>query len=114
MIRRPPRSTLFPYTTLFRSEPGNRVLGYLFVIRAAIFLPWAWAFERGQASFVFNADQVMVVTTGFALVVTDLSRRRQQLETANAGLHQSEQRFRDYAETASDWFWESGPTHELT
>src|SRR5256885_10052809 len=23
MIRRPPRSTLFPYTTLFRSEAGN-------------------------------------------------------------------------------------------
>src|SRR5256885_4927723 len=23
MIRRPPRSTLFPYTTLFRSEPRN-------------------------------------------------------------------------------------------
>src|SRR2546422_6032640 len=23
MIRRPPRSTLFPYTTLFRSLPGN-------------------------------------------------------------------------------------------
>src|SRR3712207_7333590 len=25
MIRRPPRSTLFPYTTLFRSESGERV-----------------------------------------------------------------------------------------
>src|SRR5260370_1136187 len=24
MIRRPPRSTLFPYTTLFRSMPGPR------------------------------------------------------------------------------------------
>src|SRR2546422_3420776 len=24
MIRRPPRSTLFPYTTLFRSHPGVR------------------------------------------------------------------------------------------
>src|SRR5690348_18272423 len=24
MIRRPPRSTLFPYTTLFRSEHGER------------------------------------------------------------------------------------------
>src|SRR3712207_7846810 len=24
MIRRPPRSTLFPYTTLFRSTPGRR------------------------------------------------------------------------------------------
>src|SRR3712207_8521650 len=23
MIRRPPRSTLFPYTTLFRSDPGR-------------------------------------------------------------------------------------------
>src|SRR5436309_10509230 len=29
MIRRPPRSTLFPYTTLFRSRygPGRRALG---------------------------------------------------------------------------------------
>src|SRR3712207_9114626 len=25
MIRRPPRSTLFPYTTLFRSEVGERL-----------------------------------------------------------------------------------------
>src|SRR5687767_15519917 len=25
MIRRPPRSTLFPYTTLFRSPPGSCV-----------------------------------------------------------------------------------------
>src|SRR3712207_8824797 len=25
MIRRPPRSTLFPYTTLFRSAPGHVV-----------------------------------------------------------------------------------------
>src|SRR2546430_5936972 len=27
MIRRPPRSTLFPYTTLFRSEEGERAEG---------------------------------------------------------------------------------------
>src|SRR5437762_5792510 len=27
MIRRPPRSTLFPYTTLFRSVPGPGVAG---------------------------------------------------------------------------------------
>src|SRR5687768_18063816 len=26
MIRRPPRSTLFPYTTLFRSEKGGRAI----------------------------------------------------------------------------------------
>src|SRR2546422_3536024 len=27
MIRRPPRSTLFPYTTLFRSQPLRKVSG---------------------------------------------------------------------------------------
>src|SRR3712207_9534335 len=27
MIRRPPRSTLFPYTTLFRSDGGDLVVG---------------------------------------------------------------------------------------
>src|SRR3712207_7515181 len=41
MIRRPPRSTLFPYTTLFRSEGGT----------APGFIPgidWSdhWSFER--------------------------------------------------------------------
>src|SRR5206468_9002130 len=27
MIRRPPRSTLFPYTTLFRSQRGDSIAG---------------------------------------------------------------------------------------
>src|SRR6267378_727805 len=34
MIRRPPRSTLFPYTTLFRSEPHLGPGGDLVAIRA--------------------------------------------------------------------------------
>src|SRR3712207_8867757 len=29
MIRRPPRSTLFPYTTLFRSKSGSQVQGII-------------------------------------------------------------------------------------
>src|SRR2546430_17239074 len=29
MIRRPPRSTLFPYTTLFRSDKGVAVLEFM-------------------------------------------------------------------------------------
>src|SRR3989442_12596685 len=32
MIRRPPRSTLFPYTTLFRSNPRNTTLMFLGVL----------------------------------------------------------------------------------
>src|SRR3712207_7163159 len=31
MIRRPPRSTLFPYTTLFRSRCGGSALGSVFI-----------------------------------------------------------------------------------
>src|SRR2546426_4676866 len=37
MIRRPPRSTLFPYTTLFRSHPGVRALPVALLTAAAAF-----------------------------------------------------------------------------
>src|SRR5438034_4768346 len=33
-IRRPPRSTLFPYTTLFRSSPGWRRAGFSRFLRS--------------------------------------------------------------------------------
>src|SRR3712207_7068794 len=36
MIRRPPRSTLFPYTTLFRSAAYNRVLASANAVNCAI------------------------------------------------------------------------------
>src|SRR2546430_8231085 len=39
MIRRPPRSTLFPYTTLFRS-----IVAALLVPSIALGLGWRWAF----------------------------------------------------------------------
>src|SRR2546422_1330795 len=48
MIRRPPRSTLFPYTTLFRSELAHRALDLagqgafgLWTRRADLVLRWA-------------------------------------------------------------------------
>src|SRR5256886_17446464 len=37
MIRRPPRSTLFPYTTLFRSHPFNQITGGLVAAGADVF-----------------------------------------------------------------------------
>src|SRR5258708_32422843 len=36
MIRRPPRSTLFPYTTLFRSQEEQSCLCYAFCMTAKI------------------------------------------------------------------------------
>jgi len=41
---------------------------------------------------------------------TDIEDRKR----AEVALRESEQRFRDYAETASDWLWETGPDHRLT
>jgi len=40
---------------------------------------------------------------------TDIEDRKR----IEAALRQSEERFRDYAETASDWFWETGPDHRV-
>ncbi|MFO0986783.1 MAG: PAS domain-containing sensor histidine kinase [Alphaproteobacteria bacterium] len=33
---------------------------------------------------------------------------------AEQRIRESEERFRDYADTASDWYWETGPDHRLT
>jgi PAS domain S-box-containing protein len=41
---------------------------------------------------------------------TDIEDRKR----AEEALRESEQRFREYAETASDWFWETGPDHRVT
>ena len=40
---------------------------------------------------------------------TDIEHRKQ----TEVALRESEQRFRDYAETASDWLWETGPDHRV-
>src|SRR2546430_5206044 len=54
MIRRPPRSTLFPYTTLFRSQEGDVVYASLFVPdlgRAKAFFGsvFDWTFGPGSS-----------------------------------------------------------------
>src|SRR5690242_21282781 len=40
MIRRPPRSTLFPYTTLFRSHHGYRRRAGLYLDAKRVVLRW--------------------------------------------------------------------------
>src|SRR5215831_9340780 len=47
-------------------------------------------------------------------VLAAFERMRQNLERAYGDLRESEQRFRDYAETASHWFWATGPDHAFT
>src|SRR3712207_6974184 len=49
MIRRPPRSTLFPYTTLFRSR-GSRGVHPARRGRACVLRPWRELSERDRRS----------------------------------------------------------------
>src|SRR5256885_8810617 len=70
MIRRPPRSTLFPYTTLFRSAadnagyginlhgtPGDKATGHIF------WFPYAESNQRGD--ILLDTNAVFNVVFGF-------------------------------------------------
>src|SRR5258708_17149896 len=48
MIRRPPRSTLFPYTTLFRSPVGRPVSRSTRRIRSSLSWCWVWVAWRSE------------------------------------------------------------------
>src|SRR3712207_7872626 len=59
MIRRPPRSTLFPYTTLFRS--GLRVA----LIGTSPRHEWfAWPFQKPESGLVTFSDFLALAHTG--------------------------------------------------
>src|SRR3712207_7421538 len=83
MIRRPPRSTLFPYTTLFRSLVlPLLVWGYPFAPRS-----WAAAVERWEREGVrlqnpapvlrWNADKIYLET---------LDRKSTRLNSSHANI----------------------------
>src|SRR3712207_7432117 len=80
MIRRPPRSTLFPYTTLFRSDGGRWAQD-----RARLLLPCGGgAFPPGPAG------------GGRVRRGRDLEGRCRTLETVRSEEHTSELQSRQY------------------
>lgn len=67
----------------------------------------------GSVKYVHAVARATKDATGqfeFVGAVTDVTAAKD----AEQVLRESEQRFRDYAETASHWFWESGPDHRMT
>jgi PAS domain S-box-containing protein len=57
----------------------------------------------GLAAFGEDRDQGVA----FVLDLTELKRAEEESRA-------SEAKFRDYAESASDWYWETGPDHKFT
>src|SRR2546422_4632157 len=72
MIRRPPRSTLFPYTTLFRSLGSWHCQGARFQGLSN--------FERSSISLVMVGSRNEVVTSPDILVLTAASMAQQRSE----------------------------------
>jgi PAS domain S-box-containing protein len=70
-------------------------------------------FDGSYRWFLFEAeplrDQTGNIISWYGSA-TDIEDRK----LAELSLRESEQRFRDYAETASDWLWETGPDHRIT
>ena len=63
---------------------------------------------------VLDSDGDVSEIIGTHMDVTEQHAAKEKLEKAVLALRESEQRFRDYAETASDWLWETGPDHRVT
>lgn len=73
-------------------------------------------------------DELDEVVSSFNRMLAGLQKSYEQLRQANhqlkvdnrvltrteAALRKSEQLFRDYTDTASDWLWEAGPDHRFT
>src|SRR5258706_10882921 len=57
MIRRPPRSTLFPYTTLFRSQSRAECFSRQVIVSSAKLLRSAWKAERILADFLQRSEE---------------------------------------------------------
>ena len=70
-------------------------------------------FDGEYRWFLFEAEPLRDETGNIVKwygSATDIEDRKR----TEVALRESEQGFRDYAETASDWFWETGPDHNVT
>src|SRR5437870_9101300 len=70
-----------------------------------------------RAKDVLNEElerRVVERTSQLSLINQELRTEIAERKRSEEALRESEQRFRDYAETASDWLWETGPDHSFT
>ena len=98
----------FPETRRERSAPYNskREESYQAVHRLRrVDGQYRWHHARGEP--LRDSEQRIIQWYGLSV---DIDERKR----AEDALRESEAKFRDYAETASDWFWEIGPDYKFT
>src|SRR3712207_8690466 len=78
MIRRPPRSTLFPYTTLFRSTEAAG--GAVLLAAAVVALVWANSPWRGAYEALWTTE--LTVRVGSRAIQDDLRHWRSEEHTS--------------------------------
>jgi PAS domain S-box-containing protein len=77
------------------------------ITEEAALAPW-----RRQSIFIGIGTLCAIV--GFAILFRALAVQFRKLEQRSSALEQSEARFRGYAVTSSDWFWETDEQHRHT
>ena len=71
--------------------------------------------RRSRVEAAFVAATVFIVIALLSLYVSRLhGRELSQRVTSEAAIQHNEERFRDFAESASDWFWETDTEHRFT
>src|SRR3712207_6957388 len=93
MIRRPPRSTLFPYTTLFRSQqvaynpmmntPGNPVRKVLHKVQLLLSSLSKWSTQTDRKSTRLNSSHANISYAVFCLKKKKKNKQFQKLDATN-------------------------------
>src|SRR3712207_6873963 len=71
MIRRPPRSTLFPYTTLFRSNPAEAIKNNIF-----------GTYNVVKCSHIYKVKRFVQISTDKAVNPTNIMGARSEEHTS--------------------------------
>src|SRR6202049_5011091 len=69
---------------------------------------------QGDYRWFLTRNEPLRASDGTLLLWVGATLDIEELKCAEQALRESEVKFRDYAETASDWFWEIGPDYKFT
>src|SRR3712207_7951262 len=82
MMRRPPRSTLFPYTTLFRSSILYLVMRSVNAFASALVLTYELAYH----TVIVGLNPFQLVLVGVVLESMTLDRKSTRLNSSHANI----------------------------